>query len=156
MWKTPMNINFLPKGGWEENLNYSFTLESLDTLRYISLEDSVYSIEITTKDRLGYGRMTGTLVNQQIQQLVVEAVSIENSADRYPTIVNSGSTFEINRLPSGRYTLLFFEDVDGSQNYSYGEVLPFKPAEWFYVYPDTIDIRANWDYELKEINLGLN
>jgi len=156
VWKTPMNINFLPKGGWEENLNYSFTLESLDTLRYISLKDSVYSIEITTKDRLGYGRMMGTLVNQQLQQLVVEAVSIENSADRYPTIVNSGSTFEINTLPSGRYTLLFFEDVDGSQNYSYGEVLPFKPAEWFYVYPDTIDIRANWDYELKEINLGLN
>jgi hypothetical protein len=96
------------------------------------------------------------IVNQQIQQLVVEAVSIENSVDRYPTVVNSDSTFELNTLPSGKYTLLFFEDADNSQDYSYGEVLPFKPAEWFYVYPDTIDIRANWDYELKEINLGLD
>ena len=156
VWETPMKINFLPKNGWEENLIYSLTLESLDTLRYVSLEDSIYSIKITTKDRLGYGRLTGMIVNQQIQQLVVEAVSIENSVDRYPTVVNSDSTFELNTLPSGKYTLLFFEDADNSQDYSYGEVLPFKPAEWFYVYPDTIDIRANWDYELKEINLGLN
>ena len=156
LWETPMKINILPMGGWEENLNYSLTLESLDTLHYTSLEDSVYSIKITTKDRLGYGRLTGTIVNHQIQQLAVEAISIENSAGRYPTVVNSASTFEINTLPSGKYTLFFFDDADGSQNYSYGEVLPFKPAEWFYVYPDTIDIRANWDYELKEINLGLD
>ena len=156
VWETPMKINFLPKNGWEENLIYSLTLESLDTLRYVSLEDSIYSIKITTKDRLGYGRLTGMIVNQQTQQLVVEAVSIENFLDRYPTVVNSDSTFELNTLPSGKYTLLFFEDADNSQDYSYGEVLPFKPAEWFYVYPDTIDIRANWDYELKEINLGLN
>ena len=156
VWETPMKINFLPKNGWEENLIYSFTLESLDTLRYVSLEDSIYSIKINTKDRLGYGRLKGMIINQQIQQLVVEAVSIENFSDRYPTIVNSDSTFELNTLPSGKYTLLFFEDADNSQDYSYGEVFPFKPAEWFYVYPDTIDIRANWDYELKEINLGLD
>ena len=92
---------------------------------------------------------------KQIQQLVVEAVSIENSVDRYPTVVNSDSTFELNTLPSGKYTLLFFEDSDNSEDYSYGEIFPFKRAEWFYFYPDTIDIRTNWDYELKEINLGL-
>ena len=156
IWETPMKINILPKKGWEENLIYSLTLESLDTLRYVSLEDSIYSIKITTKDRLGYGRLMGMIVNQKIQQLVVEAVSFENPADRYTTVVNSDSTFELNTLPSGKYTLLFFKDADNSQDYSYGEVLPFKPAEWFYIYPDTIDIRANWDYEIKEINLGLN
>ena len=156
VWETPMKINFLPKNGWEENSIYALTLESLDTLRYVSLKDSIYSIKIITKDRLGYGRLTGMIINKQTQQLVVEAVSIENFVDRYPTVVNSDSTFELNTLPSGKYTLLFFEDADNSQDYSYGEVFPFKPAEWFYVYPDTIDIRANWDYELKEINLGLD
>jgi len=156
VWDTPMKINIFPEDGWEENSIYSLTLKSLDTLRYVSLEDSIYSIKITTKDRLGYGRLKGMIVNQQIQQLVVEAVSIENFSDRYPTIVNSDSTFELNTLPSGKYTLLFFEDADRSEDYSYGEILPFKRAEWFYVYPDTIDIRANWDYELKDINLGLN
>ena len=156
VWDTPMKINIFPEDGWEENSIYSLTLKSLDTLRYVSLEDSIYSIKITTKDRLGYGRLKGMIVNQQIQQLVVEAVSIENFSERYPTIVNSDSTFELNTLPSGKYTLLFFEDADRSEDYSYGEILPFKRAEWFYVYPDTIDIRANWDYELKEINLGLN
>ena len=156
VWDTPMKINILPENGWEENLIYSLTLKSLDTLRYVSLENPIYSIRITTKDRLGYGQLKGIIINQQIQQLVIEAVSIENPSDRYPTVVNSDSTFELNTLPSGKYTLLFFEDADNSQDYSYGEVLPFKPAEWFYVYPDTIDIRANWDYELKEINLGLD
>jgi hypothetical protein len=156
VWDTPMKINIFPEDGWEENSIYSLTLKSLDTLRYVSLEDSIYSIKITTKDRLGYGRLKGMIVNQQIQQLVVEAVSIENFSERYPTIVNSDSTFELNTLPSGKYTLLFFEDADRSEDYSYGEILPFKRAEWFYVYPDTIDIRANWAYELKEINLGLN
>jgi hypothetical protein len=156
VWDTPMKINIVPENGWEENLIYSLTLNSLDTLRYVSLEDPIYSIKITTKDRLGYGRLKGIIINQQIQQLVIEAVSIENPSDRYPTVVNSDSTFELNTLPSGKYTLLFFEDSDNSEDYSYGEISPFKRAEWFYFYPDTIDIRANWDYELKEINLGLN
>ena len=37
--------------------------------------------------------------------------------------------------------------------YSFGTVKPLVPAEWFYMIPDTIEIRGNWDIELPMINV---
>jgi len=36
---------------------------------------------------------------------------------------------------------------------SFGKIKPFEPAEWFYVMPDTVEIRGNWDIELPMINV---
>ena len=154
--ENPMVIKALPIDGWEDNSNYSLTFESLDTLRYLSLEDTTYTLKIITKDRIGYGNLIGNIAEKNIPNLSIDAISIESSSERFPAVVNFPYTFEINTIPSSKYTLFFYEDSDGNEQYSYGEVLPFKPSEWFYVYPDTIDIRANWDFEMKNINLGMD
>ena len=49
---------------------------------------------------------------------------------------------------------MFFQDSDNNMQYSHGRIDPYRPAEWFYYYPDTVKIRSNWDIELQEIKLN--
>ena len=51
---------------------------------------------------------------------------------------------------------MFFQDKNKDNQISSGVISPYQPSEWFYYYPDTIDIRSNWELELNEIFLGKN
>ena len=30
---------------------------------------------------------------------------------------------------------------------------PYKNSEWFYVHPDTFEVRANWDIDVGQISM---
>ena len=49
---------------------------------------------------------------------------------------------------------MFFQDKNKDNQISSGVIFPYQPSEWFYYYPDTINIRSNWELELDEIFLG--
>ncbi len=51
---------------------------------------------------------------------------------------------------------MFFQDKNKDNQISSGVIAPYQPSEWFYYYPDTIDIRSNWELELNDIFLGKN
>ncbi len=55
--------------------------------------------------------------------------------------------FEFSDLLPGKYVLELFRDQDGSNDYTWGEAFPFRPAERFIVYPDTVEIRSRWPTE---------
>jgi hypothetical protein len=54
----------------------------------------------------------------------------------------------------GSYTIELYRDEDGNGRFNYGGILPFQPAERFWIYPDTIKIRARWPNEGENIILG--
>ncbi|MBT4155738.1 MAG: hypothetical protein HOE56_08955 [Candidatus Marinimicrobia bacterium] len=83
----------------------------------------------------------------------VEVSSMEKEPSTFRSVVNSNGIFDMNLLPDGNYTLLFFQDKDETGRYSHGKIQPYEPSEWFYEYPDTVKIRTNWDLELNQINL---
>ena len=70
------------------------------------------------------------------------------------SVVNSEGSIAMNNVPEGNYSLMFFQDSDNNMQYSHGRIDPYRPAEWFYYYPDTVKIRSNWDIELQEIKLN--
>ena len=37
--------------------------------------------------------------------------------------------------------------------YQIESAYPITPSEWFYFYPDTFEVRANWETEITPINL---
>ncbi|MEC9307294.1 MAG: hypothetical protein VX957_02830, partial [Candidatus Neomarinimicrobiota bacterium] len=84
-------------------------------------------------------------------KVVAQVKYLEKEPEDFYTVVNLDGTFAMNRLREGNYSLLFFEDSDGDNRYSYGSLDPYKPAEWFFIYPDTVEIRGNWDMELTDI-----
>ena len=79
--------------------------------------------------------------------------NIEKLVPEFRSVVNSSGNTSIIKIPEGNYFLMFFKDIDNNKTYSAGNIYPYIPSEWFYIYPDTVDIRANWDMELEVLNI---
>ena len=75
---------------------------------------------------------------------------------QYCDNLNSEKLFRLENILEGQYMLMFFQDKNKDNQISSGVISPYQPSEWFYYYPDTINIRSNWELELNEINLGKN
>ena len=69
----------------------------------------------------------------------------------YETWVKNAGGFEFNEMMPGRYTIELYRDEDENGRFSPGKAFPFLPAERFYVYPDTIEIRSRWPNEGENI-----
>jgi hypothetical protein len=79
---------------------------------------------------------------------------LKNISEKLQTNVNIDGSFKILKIPEGNYSLQIYVDMDKNHKYSNGSLNPYKPAEWFYIYPDTIKVRGNWDLEMKNIKVG--
>lgn len=55
--------------------------------------------------------------------------------------------YRFDKIFPGKYFILGFRDVDKNGIYSYGSVVPFYPAERFFVATDTILVRSRWPNE---------
>jgi len=154
-WKSPLTVELIPLENWLPKKEYSISIfrDSLLVIHGRSLADSMNTISFKTSTFQGYGQLLGSVENSERQPLIAEITSMEKEPKQFRTVVNSNSTFTMNRIPEGNYSLLFFQDSHENQRYSYGRVEPFQPAEWFYHYPDTVKIRTNWDLELNQIKL---
>ena len=80
-------------------------------------------------------------------------ISFQKSQLYYDVIVNSDLSFKINRIPEGKYKLLFFHDQNNDNIYNAGYLKPYLNAEWFSFMKDTISIRNNWEAEISNIIL---
>ena len=59
--------------------------------------------------------------------------------------------FEIENILEGKYKILVISDTDSNNNFTGGSFFPLKASEWFYEYPDTFQIRANWEIDVGQI-----
>ena len=117
------------------------------------LKDSVSIFNLHTTQNTGYGTLIGKINNVDDLNLVVELFYTKNPSLSHSSIVNSESKFELETIPEGNYSLNFFKDSDNDMKYSFGNAYPITPCEWFYFYPDTFEVRANWETEIVAINL---
>ena len=154
-WLSPLHLQIVPKENWITRSKFSLVIMRDRIFPFFgrSLQDSIKTIDVFTKNFIGFGNLVGRIEKPYPQPLVAELVPFENEQSKQWTIVNSNSEFEINHVSEGKYLLLIFNDLDGIRDYSYGQVDPFQPAEWFWFFPDTITIRNNWDMEITEIQL---
>ena len=154
-WLSPLHLQIVPKENWIPRSKFSLVIVRDRIFPFFgrSLQDSIKTIQISTTNFIGFGNLVGRIEKPYPQPLVAELVPFENKQSKQWTVVNSNSEFEISHVSEGKYSLLIFNDLDGIRNYSYGQVDPFQPAEWFRFLPDTITIRNNWDMEITDIRL---
>ena len=154
-WLSPLHLQIVPKENWIPRSKFSLVIVRDRIFPFFgrSLQDSIKTIQISTTNFIGFGNLVGRIEKPYPQPLVAELVPFENEQSKQWTVVNSNSEFEISHVSEGKYSLLIFNDLDGIRNYSYGQVDPFQPAEWFQFLPDTITIRNNWDMEITDIRL---
>lgn len=107
--------------------------------------DSVYQYKFRTINGLDFTGVSGKVINADPSQnpyLVLE--SITEPKIIYRKHLKKSSQFEFDRIQPGKYTLWCFYDNDSSKSYNYGRAFPFHPAEKFWVYSDTLNLRPRW------------
>ena len=140
---------------WDENTRYKlhFKRDGIITDHGRGLKDSLLIIGLSTKNNMGYGGVVGPIKKSNSASIIAELFSVKNPSLSRVADVNSKSQFEFKLIPEGEYSLRFFEDSDNNMKYNFGRAYQLKPSEWFYFYPDTFEIRANWDTELLPIQI---
>ncbi len=153
-WINPMEIAFLPPGGWQEKTQYKLMIFSnkLIPLEGKMLKDSISVVRINSEKKLGYGGLSGTIKKDGINPLL-ELRSLKKEPEIFRSSLNSNLQFEFKNIPEGPYHLMIIDDRDRNGDYSYGSAYPFQPSEWFYIHPDTFDVRANWDVDVGLIKM---
>ena len=112
-----------------------------------------YIFQEGEKGNKAYLLLDGRVAVEVNKKKVAEISEMEKEAPSFRTVVNSKGVFNMKQIPEGNYSLSFFLDSDGNNAYSHGNIDPYQPSEWFYIYPDTVKIRTNWDLELDQIKL---
>ena len=155
---SPMHYRVIPKTNWIPNTEYSLFVirDKLKMINTRGIKDSLLIINIKTSPFRKFGSLTGNLIegHRHNGSLVVRLSSLEKEQYSQDVFVNSNSSFKINKIPEGIYSLMFYNDRDENDNYSYGSLSPYQASEWFEILPDTISIRSNWDMEITNIKLN--
>jgi Bacterial Ig-like domain len=104
--------------------------------------DTVYKYKFKTINGLDFTGVSGDLLN--IDSAENPVVVLQSAAKTYRQKPKSNNQFNFDRVDPGKYFLWCFMDKDSSGTYSYGKDFPYKPAERFSFYPDTLDLKARW------------
>ena len=73
----------------------------------------------------------------------------------YTNAVELGGNYTIDEVLEGKYQLLIYEDRNNDLILNMGSFTDKQFAERFYVYPDSLILRANWELEIPMWNYSL-
>jgi hypothetical protein len=110
-----------------------------------NIRDSVFQYRFKTITGLDFTGVSGTLgISDLSKKPVLVLQGVDGEKIKYTQSLVKDNKFNIERVVPGKYILWSYLDVDSSGTYSYGTLKPFKPAEGFSFYPDTLNLRARW------------
>ncbi len=70
--------------------------------------------------------------------------------EAYTTTTDSAGRFTFSDIPDGQYNLRWYTDADGNQQWSGGQLHPFRPAEPVFWYRDSLRVRARWETVMED------
>ena len=151
----PIEVNFIPSIGWVEKTNYNISIisEKLKPIEGKSFLDSIINISIKSEKALGYGGVTG-VIKENYNNALIKLTSLNDESKFFYSAIDTNLKFIFKSIPEGAYTLTLIKDEDKSGSFTFGQVIPFKPSEWFYIHPDTFNIRSNWDIDVGSVIIG--
>jgi len=157
-WASPLAIKISPIEKWKEDSKYKIEInrDGIKPKYSKSFEDSVIVINFKTSSFEQFGTLNIFIKNRNNSRYIAELKSLGKDSKKRDPIISSDSLFVIRELVEGAYSLMIYNDKDENRTYSSGSLSPLVPAEWFYIYPDTIQIRSNWELDLDQIDLELD
>jgi hypothetical protein len=113
--------------------------------------DSIYTTKFSTITGVEFTGLSGR-INTSMQNLVVTLQNISDQKLLYTTKPDKTYNYSFKRIEPGKYYLWFYADKDSSGTYDDGYPHPFRYAEQFYFYPDTINLKPRWSITDLNIN----
>jgi len=93
--------------------------------------------------------LSGTVLGKFLHPI---KMLLQDDSHTYITPVNLDGSYVINDIIGGKYQLLIYEDRNNDNQLNTGSFTDQTYSEEFYVYPDSLSCRANWELELPSWN----
>ncbi|MBP1646832.1 MAG: hypothetical protein H6Q30_277 [Bacteroidetes bacterium] len=158
LWVSPVQLLIRPHTELRFNSWYRLRV-AMDSVRDAegnSYKDSTAVVRFQTLDLRTTGTVEGSVTDARAGagRIVVTVAGIDATDVRRKSIsIPAPGGFLLDQLPEGKYVVSAFRDADDSGTYSYGLPFPFKPAERFAVYQDSVKVRARWGVQGVVISL---
>jgi len=122
------------------DLNFFFNAEEVES-------DSVNVIE----DVQQFANIIGNINGNYILPVVIELRNKDNS---FKTELSFDGKFKIDNVVSGMYQLFAYQDRNNNKIIDTGNLQGDNNSEKFYVYPDSLILRTNWELEIEDWNIN--
>ena len=120
------------------DLNFFFNAEEVEVE-----SDSLNA----TEDIEQFANIVGNINGNYILPVVIE---LGNKDNTFKTELSFDGKFKIDNVISGKYQLLAYQDRNNNKILDTGNLLDDTNSEKFYVYPDSLILRANWELEIED------
>jgi hypothetical protein len=154
VWPNLRNVYCYPNAALGALTDYYFILNVDSVFDYAgnALADTLFKKSFKTLNPDTLSSISGRI--HDADSLAVGKFHIraaEKKGGEYNTWVENDTIYSFKNIMPGLYTLEIFRDEDENGRFSYGRPFPFRPAERFYVYADTIHVRSKWPDEGEDI-----
>jgi len=152
-WKNPADVYFLPDSALKSLTPYNIylTIDAIIDRSGNSLADSTDTLYFRTLNKDTLSAIGGEIIDRNERasgKIFLTAKSEENS---YQIVLDKPGAYRYENILPGIYTINGFRDADSNGVYTYGQAIPFKPAERFFFYPDSIKVRSRWPNDGNDI-----
>ncbi len=120
------------------DLNFFFNAEEVE------VESDSLNV---TEDIEQFANIVGNINGNYILPVVIE---LGNKDNTFKTELSFDGKFKINNVISGTYQLLAYQDRNNNKILDTGNLQDDTNSEKFYVYPDSLILRANWELEIED------
>lgn len=147
----------------EENLpdksSFNIILEG-DRIKDLAgnrLSDSTFSFVFSTLNTDTLGSISGriALTDETLKGMFLLSCKGVDGPTNYVKIIEEPGPYSLDGVITGRYGLSAYLDRNFNRRFDQGRLSPFSPAEFFTIYPDTVRVRARWETEGIDMDLGL-
>jgi hypothetical protein len=97
-----------------------------------------------------FANIIGNINGNYILPVVIELRNKDNS---FKTELSFDGKFKIDNVIGGKYKLFAYQDRNNNQILDTGNLQDNNNSEKFYVYPDSLILRTNWQLEIEDWNL---
>ena len=120
------------------DLNFFFNAEEVE------VESDSLNV---TEDIEQFANIVGNINGNYILPVVIELRNEDNS---FKTELFFDGKFKIDNVISGTYQLLAYQDRNNNKILDTGNLQDDTNSEKFYVYPDSLMLRANWELKIED------
>ena len=136
-------------GTWKPGVGYNLLVPSGTFKDIYGFENDTIITQFRTRQETDYASLTAAISSVSQKFPVIVQLVDEKEKVYEETFVTNDSTIVFSFLSPGMYRLKIIRDINKNGLWDSGVYLDRKQPEPVFYYPDLIQMRANWDVEIK-------
>ena len=149
-WQNPFELVFQPDSAWQSRTRYRIRFEKTQLLDLAgnALFDTLGTRIFTSLNKDTLAAIAGELILQATTHdtvpIFLTARQVKKGSTPYTLRLPGPGPYEFSDILPGIYLIEGFLDRNRNDKFDFGQLEPFEPAEFFFVYPDSIKVRSRW------------